>query len=64
MRNRPPRERACEIRSCYEESVAAYPGLEVEIVREFPLGDTSAIEFDAVLVDGAGFRHRYAVSTW
>ena len=47
-----------EIRSSYEQSVAAYPGLEVEIIREFPLGDSSAIEFDAVLVDGAGYRHR------
>jgi len=33
-----------EIRGRDEESVAAYPGLEVEILREFPLGDMSAIE--------------------
>lgn len=48
-----------EIRMAYEESARQYPGLEVRIVREFP-GDasSSAIEFDAVLVDPAGRRHR------
>jgi len=47
-----------EVRAAYEESVHAYPGLEVEIVREFPQGDWSALEFDAVLIDAAGRRHR------
>jgi len=50
-----------EIRRAYEESAAAYPGLEVEIVREFVLPedpDTSGLEFDATLVDAAGSRFR------
>jgi ketosteroid isomerase-like protein len=47
-----------EIRATYEESARAYPGLEVEIVREFPLGDRAALEFDAILIDAAGGRHR------
>jgi ketosteroid isomerase-like protein len=47
-----------EVRAAYEESALTYPGLEVEIVREFPQGDRSAIEFVAVLVDGNGKRFR------
>ena len=47
-----------EIRAAYEASARSYPGLEVTIVREFPRADLSAIEFDAVLVDEAGGRHR------
>jgi ketosteroid isomerase-like protein len=48
-----------EVRRAYEESATAYPGLEVRIVREFASGaDTGALEFDAVLVDAAGRRHR------
>jgi ketosteroid isomerase-like protein len=46
------------IRAGYEEHVRLYPGLEVEIVQEFPRGDTSAIEFDAVVTDAAGKRYR------
>jgi ketosteroid isomerase-like protein len=43
----------------YEDSARDYPRLEVHIVREFPgAPDTSAIEFDAVLVDPDGGRHR------
>ena len=47
-----------EIRAAYEESARLYPGLEVEIVQEFPCGERSALEFDAVLIDRAGVRHR------
>ena len=50
-----------EIRRAYEESAAAYPGLEVRIVREFILPDdpdTSGLEFDAILIDAAGRRFR------
>lgn len=47
-----------EIRAAYEESARLYPGLEVEIIREFPGGDSAAIEFDAVLIDPAGKRYR------
>jgi ketosteroid isomerase-like protein len=47
-----------EIRAAYEESARLYPGLEVAIVREFPLADRAALEFDAVLIDPAGGRHR------
>ena len=35
-----------------------YPGLTVDIVREFPLGTRSALEFDAWLTDRAGTRFR------
>lgn len=47
-----------EIRRMYEEHAHNYPGLEVEIVQEFPRGDSSAIEFDAAFVDTAGKRYR------
>ena len=47
-----------EIRAAYEESARIYPGLEVRIVREFPLGDRSALEFDATVIDTKGRRHR------
>ena len=48
-----------EVRRAYENSARDYPGLEVEIVREFADGqDTSALEFDAVLVDHQGRRFR------
>ena len=53
------REGAAAIRQFYAESAAAYPGLDVRIVREFSgPSDTSALEFDAVLVDPAGSRFR------
>jgi ketosteroid isomerase-like protein len=45
-----------EIRAAYEQSARTYPGLELEIVREFPLGDRSALEFEAWLTDSAGRR--------
>lgn len=47
------------IRQAYEESARAYPGLEVRIVREFTYDqDCGALEFDAVLIDPVGTRHR------
>ena len=48
-----------EIRRMYEASAREYPALEVRIVREFT-GDAErgALEFDAVLVDPQGGRHR------
>ena len=46
------------IRAGYEEHGRLYPGLEVEIVQEFPRGDSSAIVFDAVVTDAAGKRYR------
>lgn len=52
------RRGAAEIRAAYEDSASAYPGLEVEIVREFAAGDRAALEFDAVLIDAHGGRHR------
>ncbi len=48
-----------EVRNAYEESARDYPGLEVRIVREFTgTADSSALEFDAVLIDPDGRRHR------
>jgi len=47
-----------EVRAFYEGSARDYPGLEVRIVREFPAGDQSALEFDAVLIDPEGRRFR------
>lgn len=48
-----------DLRGVYEASARAFPGLEVEIVREFASADgAGAFEFDAVLVDPAGTRHR------
>jgi ketosteroid isomerase-like protein len=50
---------AAAIREAYEASAAAYPGLEVRIVREFTLNeDCGALEFDAVLIDPSGTRFR------
>ena len=48
-----------EVRKTYEDSARDYPGLEVEIVREFTATpDTSGLEFSAVLIDPAGRRFR------
>ena len=48
-----------EVRRAYEESAAAYPGLEVRILREFTHApDTSGLEFYAVLIDSAGSRFK------
>ncbi len=47
-----------EIRRMYAEHARLFPTLEVEIRREVPSGNRSAIEFDARLVDGAGARFR------
>lgn len=48
-----------EIRRTYEESAAAYPGLEVRIVREYVAApDRSGLEFDATLIDAEGRRFR------
>jgi ketosteroid isomerase-like protein len=46
------------IRAGYEEHFRLFPELEVEIVQEFPRGESSAIEFDAVMVDPEGGRYR------
>jgi len=46
------------IRAAYEEHMRLYPGLEVKIVREFPCGDRSALEFDAAFIDTVGKRYR------
>jgi len=46
------------IRSAYEASAAAFPGLAVDIVNELTSGERSAIEFEAVLTDRAGQRVR------
>ena len=47
------------IRQYYEASARDYPGLEVEILREYPASpDTSAFEVDAVLTDHQGARFR------
>ena len=48
-----------QVREAYEASARHYPGLEVEIVREFTgTPDTSGLEFSAVLIDAAGKRFR------
>ena len=47
-----------EIRPNYAEHMRAYPGLEVTITKEFPTGDWSALEFDAVFVDTGGQRYQ------
>jgi ketosteroid isomerase-like protein len=47
-----------DIRAGYAEHMRLYPSLEVEIVQEFPRGEWSAIEFDAVVTDPAGVRSR------
>lgn len=48
-----------EIRQAYEESRAAYPGLEVRILREFTYSpDTAGLEYYAVLIDAAGTRFK------
>jgi ketosteroid isomerase-like protein len=48
-----------EVRRAYEASARDYPGLEVRIIREFTgAEDTSALEFDAVLIDHEGQRFR------
>jgi ketosteroid isomerase-like protein len=46
-----------EIRSYYEASVAAYPGLWVKIVAEFVDGDRAAPEWIAELTDHEGRRY-------
>jgi ketosteroid isomerase-like protein len=53
------RRGAAEVRKAYEDSARDYPGLEVRIVREFvETGTSSALEFDAVLIDHHGTRFR------
>jgi ketosteroid isomerase-like protein len=48
-----------QIRRMYEDSARDYPALEVRILNEFTyMADSSAIEFDATLVDAAGRRFR------
>jgi hypothetical protein len=45
-----------EIERWYAASFHEFPGLSVRIVREFPAGDSSAIEFEATLTDPHGKR--------
>jgi ketosteroid isomerase-like protein len=48
-----------QIRTAYQDSARDYPGLEVRIVRELTGGaDSSALEFEAFLVDPDGRRFR------
>lgn len=48
-----------QIRRAYEDSAAAYPGLEVRILREFVASPASSgLEFYAVLIDHEGHRFR------
>jgi ketosteroid isomerase-like protein len=48
-----------EVREAYVDSARAYPGLKVEIVREFTATpESSGLEFSAVLIDAAGRRFR------
>jgi ketosteroid isomerase-like protein len=45
-----------EIRTFYEDSCRRFPILEVEIARETPGGDTTALEWQAALTDHQGRR--------
>lgn len=45
-----------EIREFYVQQFAAYPGLEVEIVRDLTSGSRAALEWEAVLIDHDGRR--------
>lgn len=47
-----------EIRQYYEDSARRFPGLEVTVVSDFADGDVGAVEWDAVLIDVLGVRHR------
>jgi hypothetical protein len=47
-----------EIKANYAEHMAAYPGLEVTITRDFPSGEWSALEFDAVFANEGGDRYQ------
>jgi limonene-1,2-epoxide hydrolase len=46
-----------EIRGFYEDSIARFPGLECQIVREVSSGNEASLEWNAVLIDHAGVRH-------
>ena len=46
-----------EIRRFYEDAIAQYPGLEVEIVGELTVGDEACLEWEAVMIDHDGGRH-------
>lgn len=46
-----------QIRTFYEESVARFPGLEVEIVGEVRDDDRAALEWSACLIHPDGTRH-------
>jgi hypothetical protein len=43
-----------EIRASYEEHMQAFTSLRVAILREFPLEDSAAIEFQANLTAATG----------
>jgi limonene-1,2-epoxide hydrolase len=49
-------EGAAALRAWYERSATDHPRLHVDILREFPDADASAIEFDASLWDREGRR--------
>jgi ketosteroid isomerase-like protein len=54
-----PRAGLDAIRGMYEYYAKDFPELvSLEILREFPDGDTAAIEFDAVVTDPEGMRYR------
>ncbi len=46
-----------EIRRFYEDAIAQFPGLEVEIVGELTVGDEACLEWEAVMIDHDGGRH-------
>jgi ketosteroid isomerase-like protein len=46
-----------QIRTYYEDSARTYPHLEVDIVSEITVGDETALEWEAVLIDPSGGRH-------
>jgi ketosteroid isomerase-like protein len=48
------RQGARDIRDFYAGSVADYPSLRVDILREFAAAEGAALEFHAVLTDPAG----------
>ncbi len=48
-----------EIATFYVDEMQEYPGLEVQIVHEVRNGAEASLEWEAVLVDDAGRRHRF-----
>lgn len=48
-----------EIATFYADEIRDYPGLEVQIVHEVSNGDEASLEWEAVLTDHQGRRHRF-----